>query len=398
MRVFFFSEQSYHPAWDKIEGPLRISFPTRVMERETTSALLNRYLDEMVIADGLGFDLMVNEHHASLTCMSSVAALPLAVLARQTTRARLLCLGVPMANRRDPLRVAEELAIVDNLSRGRLEFGLVKGSAWELYISNENPVRLMDRLWEAHDLILKAFATLDGPFSWEGKHFQYRYVNVVPPIYQYPHPPIWFPGSGAESARTAAARGYVLASFLNGYVTRATFAAYREAYLAAHGRPAAPDRLAYLGMAVAGHNEQQARLRAEQLRAYYDTVSRTIRATVNPPGYSSVEANARGMLAGPGFNPYANVLPDGRPLPHSAPLEMLSEAGILFWGTPDQVYAQMEKFHADVGGFGNFLCMGQGAYLSHEDTVDSMTLMAREVLPRLRQLPDRSGERREAAE
>jgi len=257
MRLWQFTEQSYHPAWEALEGSLRITPPSSIMERDTVADLLNRYLDELVLGDELGFDIMINEHHASLTCMSAIPAISLAVLARQTKRARLLCLGVPLANRPDPVRVAEELALIDNLSRGRLEFGFVKGSGWEYYISNQNPARLTERFWEAHDLILKAFATRTGPFSWEGEFFHYRSVNLIPGIYQYPAPPMWMPGASPDSARIAAERGYTLASFLCGHQAKANFAMYRREYARVHGRPADEDRLAYLGMVVAADSDAE---------------------------------------------------------------------------------------------------------------------------------------------
>ena len=101
--------------------------------------------------------------------------------ARKTTkRVRLLGLGIPIANRPDPLRVAEECAMIDVISRGRLDMGFIKGVPYEIVPSNARPVRIMDRFWEAHDLILKAMTTHDGPFSWEGEHFQYRSVNIWP--------------------------------------------------------------------------------------------------------------------------------------------------------------------------------------------------------------------------
>ena len=121
---------------------------------------------------------MVNEHHATATCMSAAAVVPLAVLARITQQARLLVLGYPIANRPDPVRVAEELATIDVISRGRLEMGFVKGVPPEVPVANLNPVFQMERFWEAHDLILKAMTTHDGPFNWEGEHFHYRHVNI----------------------------------------------------------------------------------------------------------------------------------------------------------------------------------------------------------------------------
>jgi alkanesulfonate monooxygenase SsuD/methylene tetrahydromethanopterin reductase-like flavin-dependent oxidoreductase (luciferase family) len=91
-----------------------------------------------------------------------------------------LILGNPIANRREPVRVAEEMAMVDVYSRGRLECGFVRGVPYEMSAGNHRPTRMMDRFWEAHDLIVKAWTSHDGPFNWEGKYFHHRQVNIWP--------------------------------------------------------------------------------------------------------------------------------------------------------------------------------------------------------------------------
>ena len=159
MKVYAFTEQSYPDAWFEDAESLRVNLPNKYCDPEIASRLYNRYLDEWMLADELGLNIIVNEHHATATCMSASVHLTLAILARQTKRARLLGLGTPIANRNDPLRIAEEMSIIDVISRGRLEMGFIKGVPYEIVPSNARPVRVMDRFWEAHDLILKAMTT-----------------------------------------------------------------------------------------------------------------------------------------------------------------------------------------------------------------------------------------------
>ena len=223
MKVYSFSEQSYPDAWFEDAESLRVSLPNQHCDPEIASRLYNRYLDEWMLADELGLNIIVNEHHATATCMSASVHLTLAILARQTKRARLLGLGTPIANRNDPLRVAEEMSIIDVISRGRLEMGFIKGVPYEIVPANAKPVHVMDRFWEAHDLILKAMTTHDGPFSWEGEHFQYRSVNIWPRPYQQPHPPVWSSSSSPGSSRALGGRGYVIATVMTGYRAKAVF-------------------------------------------------------------------------------------------------------------------------------------------------------------------------------
>jgi hypothetical protein len=72
----------------------------------------------------------------------------------------------------------------------------------------------MRRYWEAHDLILKAMSTTDGPFSWEGEFFHYRNVNIWPRPYQQPTPPVWMTGLSPETGRMAAERGHVVGTLM----------------------------------------------------------------------------------------------------------------------------------------------------------------------------------------
>src|SRR5215813_4458311 len=178
MKVYHFTEQSYPPAWENAGNSLRIVLPNRRMDPKIAGDLFHRYYDEWQLCDELGLDIMLNEHHSTATCMSSTCIVGLSILARITRKARLLVLGYPLGHRPDPLRCAEELATVDVISRGRLDMGFVKGVPYEFAPSNQNPVRVMDRFWEAHDFIIKAMSSHDAPFNWESEFFHYRHVNV----------------------------------------------------------------------------------------------------------------------------------------------------------------------------------------------------------------------------
>jgi alkanesulfonate monooxygenase SsuD/methylene tetrahydromethanopterin reductase-like flavin-dependent oxidoreductase (luciferase family) len=385
MRVYHFTEQPYPAAWNDHGGSLRVNLPNRKCDPSIAADLYHRFYDEWMLADELGFDIMLNEHHQTATCMSSTVVVPLAILARQTSRARLLVLGYPIGHRSDPLRVAEELATIDVISRGRLEMGFIKGVPYEFPCSNQNPVTVMDKFWEAHDFILKAMVSHDAPFSWEGEFFHYRQVNIWPRPWQQPHPPIWSAAGSLGNARMLGERGYVMAVLGSGYKTRPLYDAYREGYMS-KGRPApGPDRLAYLGLVAVAAEEAEARRRGEIVAGYLRSGGIVWPPFRNPPGYLSVEENA-GILMGRARE--RTLTRDGRVVDmRSAGIQDLIDAAILFCGTPDQVYQQIVEFTDYAGGLGHLLSMGQAGFLSHADTVDSLMLFGKEVLPRLKTYP-----------
>jgi alkanesulfonate monooxygenase SsuD/methylene tetrahydromethanopterin reductase-like flavin-dependent oxidoreductase (luciferase family) len=382
MRVYHFTEQPYPDAWNDHGGSLRVNLPNRKCDPKIAADLYHRFYDEWLLADALGFDIMLNEHHQTATCMSSAVVVGLSILARETRRARLLVLGYPIGHRPDPLRVAEELATVDVISRGRLEMGFIKGVPYEFPCSNQNPVGVMDKFWEAHDFIIKAMTSHDGPFNWEGQFFHYRNVNIWPRPWQQPHPPIWSAAASLGNARMLGERGYVMAVLGSGYKTRPLYDAYREGYMSQGRGAPAPDRLAYLGLMAVATSEVEARRRGELVAEYLRSGGIVWPPFRNPPGYLSVEENA-GILLGRARE--RTLTRDGRVIDmRSASIQDLIDAAILFCGTPDQVFEQIAGFADYAGGLGHLLSMGQAGFLSHQDTVDSMTLFGKEVLPRLK--------------
>ena len=387
MKVWHFSEMAYHPAWDRLGESFRVIVPSRLYDPKIGAELYNRYLDEWALCDALGINIMVNEHHATATCSDAVCTIPLAILARETKKVRLLALGMPLGNRTDPIRIAEEYAMIDVISRGRVEMGFVKGVPYEIAPANSSPVDLMERFWEAHDLILKAMTTRDGPFNWEGRYFHYRQVNVWPRPYQEPHPPIWMPVGSPESAAMVAEKGYVIAMLNTGY--RRT-----PGILEAYGRRAretghepGPDRFAYMAMMGVGDTQEEGYRRADQICDYVRTSGIVAGQFTNPPGFAAFAANVAALKAGASGRPARIQTRDGRPFaPRTATIEEFIDAGLAFAGTPDMVFRQIKEFHDHVGGFSHLLIMGQGGRISHADTVSNLTLFSREVLPRLAEL------------
>jgi alkanesulfonate monooxygenase SsuD/methylene tetrahydromethanopterin reductase-like flavin-dependent oxidoreductase (luciferase family) len=323
-------------------------------------------------------EIMLNEHHQTATCVDPAAPIVLGALARLTSKARLLILGNPVANRRQPVRVAEEMALVDVLSKGRLECGFVRGVPYEVLPANSNPVRMNERQWEAMDLIVKAWTSHDGPFSHEGRFFHHRNVNIWPRPWQQPHPPVWVSTTSIGGAKRVGARGYVQATFLTGYKeTRAIYDAYRAGWReAGRGADIPNDRLAYAALVYACDSEPQARKGAEKL-LWYMTANKVPRHFQYPPGYLPASAQIA-VNRGAAIDQHAANRAN-------ATVDKAIEAGLMFAGTPDQVYRQIKRFYDHVGGFGHLLIMGQAGFLEHDETVAGIRCFARNVYPRLKE-------------
>ncbi len=377
MKTWFFTEDAYpNLPDDESYESIRVNLPNKYFDPEVGADLYNMYLDIWGAADEMGLEIMLNEHHQTATCVLPTAPIALGVLARETQRARLLILGNPIVNRKQPIRVAEEMAYIDVLSRGRLDCGFVRGVPYEIAPANAYPYRGSEKLWEAHDLIMKAWTHHEGPFNFEGRWFHARQVNIWPRPYQQPHPPVWITMGSAGSAAQVAKRKHIGAVFLAGYPNiRKLFDGYREGYLQSHGEESPLDRLAYAAIVYVGENEKEAQKGAEKL-LWYLSSNKVAPQFNNPPGYHSPEVAAN-IIRGPR---------PGEPNRRDPRLETQLARGNLFAGTPGQVFNQLKNFWEYSGGFGHLLMMGQAGFLSYDETISSMGLFTKEVYPRLKEL------------
>ncbi len=376
MQAWYFTEMPY-PHLPPLEqlSTMRVSLASKHYDPKIGADLYNRYLDEYMIADDAGLNLMVNEHHQTATCLDVAAPLSLAILARQTKNGRLCILGNPVANRGDPLRIAEEMAMVDCISRGRLEAGFVRGVPYEIFAANTNPTRTVERLWEGIDLVQKAWTTHDEPFNFEGQFTHRRAVNLWPRPYQTPHPPIWITGSSdVPGIQRAAARGFVFATFLQPHPkVKQLFEAYRSSYVL-NGQPGGGGT-AFMPLVYVADTEAEAEAGMKELLWYM--VAKAEPQYRNPPGYVPVEFNVNALKG-----TYSGRTDAMR----SQTLEFQREQGVVMYGTPDQVTAQIKRFYDLVGGFDHLLMMMQAGFLDHERTAKNIRMFAKEVYPAIKDL------------
>ena len=362
--------------------------------------LYNRYLDEKVYAEQVGFDgLMLNEHHSTPFCMGGVVNVEAAILARITQRAKIVLLGNVLPIWDDPLWLAEELAIIDMISGGRLVTGWVRGTGRESVAHNSQPPFNWERFQEAHDFIVKAWTT-PGPFRWEGEHYDYRYVNPWARPLQQPHPQIWIPGvMSRNTVRWSAEHRYpyiMLATRME--PTKLSFDYYREC-AREFGYEAGTQHIGYLFKVHVDETEEKA---YEVGRKY-----------VEGPGNIFLEGSrgqAQPFLQNlPGLTDRKNLLPTsevraaaaarGRAVPEKetkdGPATNAFGAGYdeqlehmtIITGTPKSVLPKIRHVLEYLRPGSIFFWDGDGA-MSHEDSMRGLRLMGEEVLPAVREMAD----------
>ena len=376
---------------------VRASLPNRYCDPRIAADLFEEAIDEYLLCDEMGLNVCATEHHAGINSLLGANPMLVGILARQTRKARILSLGTLVSLRREPVRVAEEYATADVISRGRLELGFVKSGGTEMASANVNPINNIERYWEAIDLIAKALSHQDGPFSWEGKHFTHRHVNIWPRPWQK-RLRMWAATGDPHTAAEVGRRGMVHTLVLRGPEgTRRAYAAYRNARAEAGLPPASSDNFAYSAFVCVGDTEEEGRRVGEKLLWFLNT------SLKSAPQYARLlPGTAPPHVAGQAWRTRPKPRVDGPDLVNaekgvttasenarklvSITVEEAMAQGILFAGNPDGVFAQIKQFHDDVGGFGHLTMIGRTGFMTHAESEKSIRLFGKEVLPRLREI------------
>src|SRR6058998_1157055 len=264
MKFFMFHLMPYRDLPDDFEehhDSAWVWVPNELYDPPTGAGYYREYLDQLAYAEELGFDgVCVNEHHQNAYGLMPSPNLIAAVLTQRTSRVKIAVIGNALPLYNPPLRVAEEFAMLDVLSGGRLVAGMVVGGGPEYYSYQVNPTHAREKFREALDLIIKAWTT-HGPFMWNSKHYFFRYVNPWPRPLQQPHPPIWIPGAGSlETIEFVAQRRYAYMGlpFFHIDVSRRMYDGFRAACDKA-GYTARPEQMGWGVTVYVAETDRQAR-------------------------------------------------------------------------------------------------------------------------------------------
>jgi alkanesulfonate monooxygenase SsuD/methylene tetrahydromethanopterin reductase-like flavin-dependent oxidoreductase (luciferase family) len=353
-------------------GSAWVTFSNSHYDPEQGAELYHDYLDQMEFADQLGFDgVCLNEHHQTAYGMMPIPGVIAGALSRSVKRAKIAILGRALPLTNNPLTVAEEYAMLDNLTQGRVIAGFVRGIGAEYHSTGINPAYSQERFAEAHDLIVRAW-TEPGPFAFTGKHYQFRYVNPWPRPYQSPHPPIWIPSQGSGSTiRWAAKMRYTYCQTLSPIAAVAKFfQLYRDEAEKA-GYQASADQLAWSNTIYVGETDKKAVREARpHLEALVNSFLKMPTEMLLPPGYTDNASMQR----------VRSVKVTGK----TQTIDELMAAGVVIIGGPETVREKLAEYQ-DLAGFNTSLTKTQFGTLPNEMARANMTAIAEEILPHFRE-------------
>ncbi len=387
MKMLFFHLMPYTelPEDFREKNPsIWVDIPSRYFSPGRAHLMYNEFVDELEYAAEVGFDgVCVNEHHSNGYGLMPSPNLIAATLSRLTDKSAICIMGNSLALYNPPTRVAEEMAMIDCMSGGRLIAGFPVGTPMDTaFAYGQNPSTLRARYFEAHDLIMRAWQE-EEMFSFNGRFNQLRYVNIWPRPVQKPHPPVWVPGGGSiETWRWCAELDYVYAylSYYGYKAGRATMKGFWD-LMDELGKDRNPYRAGFLQfVGVAESHKEAIELYKEPAEYFYDRCLHFDPRFANPPGYRT-EATTR-----------ARVRSQIQSGPSAAQgtardFDSILDAGYVIAGTPDEVAERLREV-ATTLNVGHMMMLLQFGNMGRDLTTYNTRLFAEKVMPQLTDLFD----------
>ena len=353
-----------------------VNLPNKYFDPVKGHQLYNRYLDELEYGEVLGFDgVAVNEHHQTAYGLMPSPVVMASALARRTKKVKIAILGSALPLREHPITVAEEHAMIDVITGGRLISGFVRGIGAEYHTFGINPTISHDRFHEAHDLIVQAW-TRPGPFSFTGRHYNLEYVNLWPRPFQNPHPPIWVPSQGSKETIDWAALPDHRYTYLQTFSPAAVVEKYLQAYrdtAQGYGYEAADSQLGWAVPVYVSDTDDQARKEAKvHFELFRNRLLKMPIEMLLPPGYTSRDS-------------LKNLMKAKASLSQDLTIDKAIDMGMFVCGTANTV-RQMLEDHWSKMHFDNLLTMMHFGSLPQDLTKRSMEMFAKDVLPHIQKL------------
>jgi len=364
-----------------------VDIDSRLFDPERAHFMYNDFMDELEYAAEMGLHgICVNEHHSNGYGLMPSPNLIASTLARRTSDAALCVMGNSLALYNPPTRVAEEMAMIDCISGGRLIAGFPVGTPMDTcYAYGQNPATLRDRYYEAHDLVMQAWQRPE-PFAFNGRFNQQRYINIWPRPIQKPHPPIWIPGGGSVETWQWCARMDYVYSYLSYFGYKAGYATMKGFWdeMDRLGKDRNPYRAGFLQFIGVAETEKEAlELYKEPAEYFYDRCLRLDPRFAQPPGYTSeatVRARVESMVSRAADQALARK-------PTAREFKDILDEGYVVVGTPDQVAEKIKEIAANLN-VGHLMLLLQFGNMGPELAKYNTKLFAEQVMPQVENLFD----------
>src|SRR5215467_3447562 len=353
-----------------------VDIPNTLYDPRRGHFVYHEYMNQLEYADTLGFDgIGCNEHHQNGYGLMPSPNLIAAGLARRTSRSAICVIGNSIACYNPPIRVAEEFAMLDVISGGRLVAGFPVGTSMDTnYAYGRVPALLREQYAEAHELIRRAWAA-DEPFVFNGRYTKLRYANCWPKPVQKPHPPIFVPGGGSIETWDFCIENnynYSYLSFFGYQRARKLMEGYWQR-VAEMGKDNSPYRATFAQIICVAETDAEAeRLYGPHVSYFFNRCLHVFPGFADAPGYRTVKTIQSEFL---------NQL--GRPsLAQGSKLSWgeLIERGYIVAGSPETVRQRMEELIKTLR-VGNIICGIHVGDMPPEKTRHSSELFARKVMP-----------------
>jgi alkanesulfonate monooxygenase SsuD/methylene tetrahydromethanopterin reductase-like flavin-dependent oxidoreductase (luciferase family) len=376
MKAALFSSARY-------TGPAPGGWPVPATDysNEIAQQTMQRALDQFRLADEVGFDwVTVAEHHFAPFSLTPNPMVMAGALTQVVRRAKIALLGatVPILN---PIRVAEEFAMLDCMTDGRLAAGFPVGTSMDVNrCYGITPTETRPRFAEAHELIMKSW-TQPGPFTFNGRFNQLRYVNPWPQPLQKPHPPVWLAGGGSVETWEMAIENdytYNYLSFFGYQFAQKLMNGFWET-AARLGADENPYRAGYAQQICVAETDALAEEQyLEHVSYFFNKCLHIPPYFFETPGYRTkrsteyaIKTNQPGAIAAVAAQ--------------EKNWKTLVDTGMIIAGSPSSVADRLIEAAKGLH-IGNLIALLQIGSMPHALTEQNITLFAEEVIPKIRGL------------
>ena len=382
MKVFVFDLLAYGEQLEhlKVGNELPYPLPNKYFKAEVAARTYAEHLEAWEELDRLGYDgVGFNEHHCSPYGLMNSPNLLAAAAAQRTKNLKLLIYGnlLPL---HQPLRLAEELAMLDCMSNGRLISGFARGIPREYQVHNVPLAQSRARFEEAFDIITRAWT--EEIFSYDGVFWSYKDVALWPRPVQQPRPPIWMPIVGSkESIEFAGRRNLPITPGLGrSQGLRDDIIRYYARCLAQSGHRITPD---HLSLGISAYVADSKARAVREMGPHHLYFNRTLFSHGNftetelqrQTGYSS--AGSTDYVRPENLRAAQFAREDFRGLTMA---DIERQAEHMPWGTPDEVAGRIIDAAESAGANTVQASLNRGV-LPHEMFMEQIRRFARDVLP-----------------